>query len=279
MLAGILVFTVMFAIMKKMVGELPIFVVVLMRNLASLAIMSAWAIRAGPLGLATHRLPEHFYRSFLGMTGFMCLMYAFGHLIFADAMVLSFTSPLWLIVLSAIFLGEVVRMNRTIATLVGFVGVVFIVKPLGGIEPAMLMALASALLGSSAMIFVKRMSTTEPASRIVFYFFLIGTFLVAGPAIYTWQTPSLVELGWLAGAGIFAWLGQNCQTRAYGTGDVTVVAPMDYVRLPLAALLGFFWFDEIPDIWTGAGTTLIIVASLYIARREARTRRAEAATG
>ena len=64
-------------------------------------------------------------------------------------------------------------------------------------------------------------------------------------------------------------------TGCYGTGDVTVVAPMDFVRLPLAALFGFFLFDEIPDIWTGIGATLIIAASLYIARREAREQRAK----
>ena len=151
-------------------------------------------------------------------------------------------------------------------------GVLLIVKPHGGIEPASLIALASALLTALAMITLKRLSATEPPTRIVFYFFLFGTLMLLGPAIATWQTPTLVQWGWLFAAGLFGAAGQDWLARAYDAAEVTIVAPFDFLRLPIAAVLGFALFDEMPDRWSILGMVIIVAASLYIARREAEAR-------
>ena len=98
--------------------------------------------------------------------------------------------------------------------------------------------------------------------------------LLIPPALLTWQTPSMVQFGWLLGAGLLGAVGQNFLTRAYDAGEVGAVAPFDFIRLPLAAMFGFMAFDEVPDAWSVAGTLVIIAASLYLARREARNRRA-----
>ena len=124
---------------------------------------------------------------------------------------------------------------------------------------------------------MKRLSATEPPTRIVFYFFLLGTLMLLIPAIATWQTPTPRQFAWLCGAGLLAALGQDWLTRAYDAAEVTVVAPFDFLRPPIAALLGLALFHEIPDRFTVVGMAIIIASCAYIARREAAARKAAAA--
>ena len=272
MLLAVVALTAMFAILKHMANELPFWVVALMRTAVALVLFVPWFVRVGIAGVATRRIGLHFLRAFTGTASFACVVYALGKLLLSDTMVLSFTAPFWSIIISALLLGEVIRRHRIMATVVGFVGVVMIVKPRGDVDPAMLFAVGSAVFTAAAMVSMKALSSSEPPMRIVFYFFIFGTLLLLPPAIVTWQTPNPVQLAWLVGAGLLGAVGQNFLARAYAAGEVGVVAPFDFIRLPLAALLGFLVFDEIPDVWSGAGTVVIIAASLYIVRREARMR-------
>lgn len=274
MLGAVIALTLMFAIVKKMVVELPVFVVAIMRTVLALALVVPWMMRAGIDGLSTRRPGEHALRAFLGTSAFVCVVYALTKLLMADAMVLAFTSPLWSIIVSAVILGEIAGSRRIVATIIGFLGVLLVVKPQGGIEPASLVALGSALLTALAMITVKRLSATEPPTRIVFYFFLFGTLMLLPPAIATWQTPTLSQFAWLLGAGLLGAIGQDWLARAYDAAEVTVVAPFDFLRLPVAAVLGFALFDELPDHYSILGMTIIVATSVYIARGEASTRRA-----
>ena len=276
MLMAVTALTIMFAIIKQMATELPVFVVAIMRTFFALLLLAPWMMRVGVAGMATRRLGGQFLRAFFGIASFACVVYALAHLLMADAVVLAFTSPLWSIVISIIILGEVAGPRRILATVVGFAGVLMIVKPQLGLQPAMLIALGSAVFTSLAMITMKRLTATEPPTRIVFYFFLFGTLLLLIPAAVTWETPTWVQFGWLFAAGVLGAIGQDWLARAYDAAEVTVVAPFDFGRLPVAALLGFFIFDEVPDIWTVIGTLVIIAASLYIARREANARKAAA---
>ena len=272
MLGAVLTLTAMFAILKQLVTELPIFVVTTLRTLFGLIALFPWLYRAGLNGLATKRLSGLFLRSVFGTSAFICLMVAFSHLIFADAMVLGFTTPLWSMFLSALFLGEALRLGRIASTIVGFIGVIFVIKPQAEIDPVMFVALFSAILGSCATIMLKKLSATEPPERIVFYFLSFGVLFMSAPAIYAWQMPSLAQWAWLIAAGILTALGQSCLARAYSAGEVSIVSPINFLRLPLAALIGFIAFAEIPDIWTGIGTTLIIASSIFLARHEAWSR-------
>ncbi len=272
MLAAVTALSAMFTILKHMTTELPVFVVAIMRTFLALMFMMPWLMKVGLRGIETTRMRLHFLRSFFGVAAFACVMYALSKLLMADVMVLAFTTPFWSIIISALLLGEVIRRSRSVATIIGFFGVVLIVKPQAGIDPAMLIALLSAVGTAGAMIAMKSLSTTEPPDRIVFYFFLFGTLVLFPAAAFTWQTPNLVQFGWLALAGFFGTIGQVFLARAYSAADVAVVAPFDFMRLPLAALFGFIFLSEIPDIWSGVGALIIICASFYIARWEAQDR-------
>lgn len=272
MLAAVTALSAMFTILKHMTTELPVFVVAIMRTFTALLCMTPWLMRVGPSGIATNRMTTHFLRSFFGISAFACVMYALSKLLMADVMVLAFTTPFWSIFISGLVLGEVIHRYRIVATLVGFCGVVLIIKPHGGIDPAMLFALFSAVLTSGAMISMKSLSATEPPDRIVFYFFLYGTLVLLPGAAYTWQTPNLMQFGWLAAAGFLGTIGQVFLARAYSAAEVSVVAPFDFMRLPLAALFAFIFLAEIPDSLSGLGTLIVIAALLYITRREAQDR-------
>ena len=272
MLLAAVCLTAMFGILKYLANELPFCVVALMRTTVALVLFLPWFLRAGISGLATKRIGLHFLRAFSGTASFVCVIYALGELLMSDTMVLSFTTPFWSIIISTLLPGEVTRRHRITATIVGFIGVVMIIKPQNEIAPAMFIAVGSALFTSAAMVSMKALTSSEPPMRILFYFFLFGTLLLLPPAIITWQTPNSVQFVWLVGAGLLGAVGQNFLARAYDAAEVGVVAPFDFVRLPLAALLGYLVFGEIIDLWSGWGTVVIIGASLYIAHREARIR-------
>lgn len=273
MIAAVTLLSTMFVVIKQMTLELPIFVVALARTFFSLSLMTPWVARNGLRGIKTRRIKEHIFRGVCGTGAFLCVVAALQHLLLADVMVLAFTAPFWSIIISIIVLHEVVRGRRIAATVVGFCGVLMIVKPQGGIEPMMLLALFSALLTSLAMITMKRLSATEPPSRIVFYFMLTGTLVLLPPAIYTWQTPNLEQLAWLIFAGTLGFAGQECLARAYDAGEVSIVAPFDFVRLPISAFFGWLVFNELPDEWSIAGTVIIICAAVYLMRRGSREQR------
>jgi drug/metabolite transporter (DMT)-like permease len=267
MLAAVTTLTVMFAIVKQMSTEVPIFVVALARTFFALCMLTPWLVRNGSAGIRTQRHGLHFIRAFFGITAFVCVIFALEHLILADVMVLAFTSPFWSILIGAIVLNEVIRGRRVAATLVGFSGVLMIVKPQGGIEVAMVLALLSAVLTSCAMISMKNLSSTEPPTRIVFYFMFFGTLIMLPGAALTWETPTLTQTGWLVLAGVLGAFGQGFLARAYDAGEVSIVAPFDFMRLPVAALLGYLIFNELPDSWSIAGTIVIIASAIYLMRR------------
>ncbi len=275
-MAAVTALTGMFAVAKHLAaGGLPVLEIAMFRMVASLMFYLPWIVRHGAAGMRTERPAAHFLRGFFGATSVFCMMYAVANLILADAMVLGFTIPLWSILASALFLGERVRLRRTIATMVGFAGVVLVVQPQAGIAPAALVALLGAILASGAIITLKDLTRTEPSDRIVVYFLIVGALLLIGPALFVWQWPTREQWGWLALLGLFGSSGQMCLTRAYAAGEVTIIAPLDFTRIIIAGIIGFVLFSEVPDAWAFAGTAVIIGACVYIVRREAMLKRTE----
>lgn len=261
------------ATMKAVASDLPIAAIIFWRMLFTFIPLLPWLVREGPRAALTRRLGEHFLRALWGTGALGLLIFALGRLTLADTIALGFTRPLWMTVFAAIFLGEVVRMRRGIATAVGFAGVVIMVRPQGGVDPAMLAALGVALCGVATMIHVKRLAATEPAARIVFYYAFFGFLLSVPFAIPFWTVPSLPQTGWIGLSACALASSLYCQSRACRVGDATIVAPLDYCQLPIAALIGFFAFSELPSLWALLGALLIAGSTLYIARREAYLRR------
>ena len=275
MMAAVSALTGMFAVAKHLAATgLPVMEIAMFRMVTSLIFYVPWLIRHGAAGMRSERPVAHLWRGILGAASLFCMMYAVAHLMLADAMVLGFTIPLWSILLSALFLGERLRLRRSVATVAGFAGVVLVVQPQGGITWAALVALLGAILASGAIITMKDLTRTEPADRIVVYFFIIGTLVLIGPSIYVWRWPTPQQWGWLVLLGLFGASGQTSLTRAYAAGEVTIIAPLDFTRVIIADIIGFVLFKELPDMWSFVGTAVIIASCAYIVRREAMLKQA-----
>lgn len=228
-------------------------------------------MRLGVSGLRTERLPLHFGRAIIAGIGQAGIYYAVVHLMLADATALSFSRALFITLLAAFLLKESVRWPRWVATLVGFVGVLIMLRPgAGTIDPASLVGLGSAAMFAFGLIIIRHLSKTESPNQILFYYHLIGIVLFAGPAIYVWKTPQGVEWLLLFMIGALTCLAMSCFVRGFAVGEASTLGPIEYIRLIYAAALGYLVFSEVPDIWTWVGAGVIVASTYAIARQEAR---------
>ena len=267
MLAGAFILTGQGALVKHVSEDLPLMVVLFVRTLLVVMIMVPWTMRSGGItNLYTKRLGAHFLRAVFGLGMMTGSFYAVTVLPLSDAVALSFTRPIWSMVTSNAILGEVVGWIGGVATLVGFGGVLVIVQPQTGIELGVFIALAGAASSAIAVVIVKQLTTTEPVERILFYFSLFSCLILGIPALIFWQTPTLVQFYWLIAVAVSGAVGQFMMAQAVKVGDVTVVTPVDFTRVPFAALLGYVLFDEMPGIWTFIGTAIILCSTLVILR-------------
>jgi drug/metabolite transporter (DMT)-like permease len=274
-LGGVVLFSVMSVFIKYLGPSLGSSTIAFFRALFGFMVILPFALSTGLTGIKTDRPVLHLFRGLLGTSAMICGIYAVTHLALADAIALSFTRPLFLIVFAVLFLGEVVRIRRWAATAVGFVGVLIMIRPGGDIDVATWIALLGAMLVAATFVTVKKLSATERPSLMMFYFGIISISVTLVPALVDWHEPTSTELLMLAGAGIFGVTGQLCVVRGLKVGEATAVAPFDYARIIFAAAIGYWLFGEVPDVWTGVGAAVIIAASLYIAHREARRKKLE----
>lgn len=267
MLAGGAAFTIMGALIKQLSQTLPITVIVFFRMLVALSFLLPWILRDRLAPVVTSRPGLHLLRSTSGILSLTCLVYSLSRLDLADAVAISFTTPLWMIVTAALLLREASGPRRKLATAIGFGGVLIIVRPGVDLEPAMLAALASAFFGSLSLACVKKLSVSDSALTITFYFSFIGTIVSVVPAVVFWVGPTPVEYLLLVATGALGAAGLMCGVRAYSLADATVISPVDFTRLPLAAVIGYVVFKELPDVWTLSGAAIIMVSVIYIGWR------------
>jgi drug/metabolite transporter (DMT)-like permease len=264
-------FAVMMAIVRKVSADIHPFEAAFFRNLFGLALMAPWLLRSGTGVLKTGRFSVHVLRATFGLGAMMSLFLALAILPLAEVTALTFTAPLFGTIGAAVFFGEQVRARRWTATLVGLLGALIILRPgIATIQPASLLALASAVLMAAAMLSIKSLSRTEHPNAIVIIMGLLMTPASLVPALFVWTTPSRSTWVLLLGMGMAATAGQVCLTRAFAAADASALLPLDFGRLVFASLIGFLMFGEVPDVWTWVGASIIITATVYIAEREAR---------
>ena len=240
----------------------------LFRYAIGMVLLMPWFVKAGRETWRTRRLGTHFARAMIAGVGQAAVYYGVIHLFLADATAVAFSRPLFLTLLAVLILGEAVRWQRWAATAFGFVGVLVMVRPGGAaFNIAWAVALAAAVLFALGIIFIRRLATTEPATRILFYYHVFGIALFAGPSIALWQPPDAGQFALLALIGALTCAGMVCFVQGFCVGEASFVGPFEYLRLIYAALIGFYMFAEIPSVWTGVGAVTIVASALYIARR------------
>ncbi len=278
MLLTAFLLTVAAAQAKQLGQRLPIAEVVCFRMALGFLFMLPWMLRGGLAGLATQRLKIHFWRAALGIGSYVLYIYAISNMMLANAVALAFSTPLWMILVSRLALGERAGWARGLATIAGFAGILVIARPDVEISLPALAALAAALLLSLAMISVKRLSATDSSAKIAFYLQVFGTLFTLPNTVISWVTPTPLEWVNLIALGMVGTVGLVTQARAYGTGEPTAVAPVDFIRLPLAILIGMVFFAELPNPVAFAGMAMIIAALLFISQHERLARKSRPKT-
>jgi drug/metabolite transporter (DMT)-like permease len=273
-------FACMGVVARYLTRFLPPEELVFFRNALALAWMLPWLARVGLVGLRTSNFRMYVGRSVLAFVSMFCWFSALVTLPLAEAIALGFTQPLFATVLAVLLLGEVVRLRRWTATVIGFLGAMIILRPgLEEVTSAHLLVLLSSATGAITSVVVKRLTRTEDPNTIVTYMTLLATPLALLAALPGWIWPDAASWLWLVALGLLGTVGHQAVTRAIGCLDASLVASLDFIRLPMAAALAWLAFGEIPDIWTWIGGAMIAAASVYIARREAQLARLRARAG
>ncbi len=267
--AAALMFASMGGLVRIAALHMPNEQVVFFRNLFGLLVLVPvlWQ-RGGRIDLRTRHPGLHLLRSLFGLAAMYCFFYALSVLPLADAVLLNFTAPLFIPWVALLWLGERVGARIWGAIAIGFVGILFILRPGESLYTrGALIGLASGAFAAVAMVSLRKLSATEPALRVVVYYGLICTLVSFGPALWAWQPVSLHRLSVLAAAGLFATLGQYLLSRGYGCAPAAQIAPFTYTSVVFAAVYGWMFWGEIPGWATAGGALLVVLAGILAMRR------------
>ena len=247
------------------------------RNSFGLLVLLPLLLRPGHAPLRTRQLPRYFLRSLIGLASMLCGFWALGHLPLAQAISLSYSTPLFVTLAAVLWLGEKVRFRRWAAVIAGFIGVLVIVRPgSNGFDAGSLIAVLAALLSALVAIQIKQLTRVDSPDTVVFYTYVFWVPLSLVPALFVWVWPTPMAWLWLVATGVFGTAGQLLWTRALKLGEVSALTPISFTQLPLVTLLGWLLFDQALDRWTVIGALIILGSNAYIAHREAvLARRAE----
>lgn len=233
-------------------------------------------LRQGKSSFKTRDPKLHLWRAIFGVTAIALYIYAIIKLPLAKVIVFSFTQPIFFMPLAIIFLGERVGLNRWIAAILGFIGILVMVSP--GNDPfnfLVFIPMGAAFLFASLDLLAKKMVNNENTTTLLFYF-AFGTSLAAAAALLVlipngtivWKLPTLGEFGLLFMLGAGANLIQVCLFKAFSATEASSLAPFRYTELVFAVLFGYLWFSEVPTSKTLLGALIIVASTLYMSYSE-----------
>ncbi len=272
MVAAGLFFAVSHTAIRHVTQELHPFEAVFFRNLYALAFMAPMFWRSRRSGFRTQRLNLHLLRGVLQCAAVMGMFIGLSLIPLAEATALSFTSPLFVAVGATLVFREAAPPRRWLAIIAGFAGMILIVRPgFADISIGAWFMIGSAVLFAATKMMAKSLARTDSSPVIVAYVSFVMTPVALVAALTVWRWPTLGEMFWLTVIGVVATAAQLLLVQAYRHADMTMVEPLSFVRLLWAVLLGYFIFAELPDIWVWAGSLVIFLAGISLARGESRT--------
>jgi drug/metabolite transporter (DMT)-like permease len=255
----------------RMLGQLDVnpLQTVFCRIVFAFIVMLPFVVHQGLHTVTTAQFKIYLLRSVSGMIAMWTWFYAVTLIPIGEQTALSFLAPLFTTMGAALVLGEVVRARRWVAIFVGFAGALIIIRPgIIEISTGHYVAILSALaMGCSALI-IKRLTRQDNPLIIVFISHMIMMPISIIPALLVWQWYSYDIWLILFATGPIAAIGHFTLTKAFSLADASFVAGIDYVRLPIAVLIGWILFSELSDIWTWVGASIIFASSIYVIRRE-----------
>jgi drug/metabolite transporter (DMT)-like permease len=277
MTGTLLSFSVMAISIRLLAGKLSVFEILALRGFGALVILcTLLAINPGLMPeLRTKRIPMHFFRSSVHFAGQYCWATALTLLPFATVFALEFTLPVWVLILAVVVLGEKLTSGRIVVIVLGFIGCLVILRPgLIAFQPASILVLVCSFFYAVFNVATKQMTATETTFGIVFWMNLLQFPLaLAGsdPLFVTRLEPW--QYAPMAGVGIAGLAAHYCMARAFRYGDASLVIPLDFLRVPLIALVGYMFFGESVDALVFVGAAIILAGILWNLRQEAQGNR------
>ncbi|QER38565.1 EamA family transporter [Acinetobacter suaedae] len=237
------------------------YTIVFFRNWVGLILFLPFIFRQGIDFVKTDKIWMHTWRSVIGLAAMYGFFYAIAHLELSNAMVFTYSSPIFIPFIAWLFLKERISMLMLCAAALGFIGVFFVAKPDQGLLNLMsVVGIVSSLCAAMAFVTVRALTQTEPPERIVFYFCLIGAFLSGIPMLWVWRPYKLEELFFLIAAGLLANVSQLFMSHAYRLAPAGQIAPINYVAIIFAGIWGFLLWNELPDVHSLIGFGFILLA-------------------
>lgn len=269
-----LLFSVMGICIRYASHSVDNYTIVFFRNVVGLILFLPFIFKQGTGFVKTEKLWMHTWRSIVGLAAMYGFFYAIAHLKLSNAMVFTYSSPIFIPVIAWLFLKEKITIAMLCAAVLGFIGVFCVAKPDQGLlNWISVIGIASSLLASMAFVTVRALTQTEPPERIVFYFCLIGSALSVIPMFWVWRPYHLQELLFLIGAGILANVSQIFMSHAYRLAPAGQIAPVNYMAIIFAGVWGFLLWNEVPDLYSVIGFCIILLAILLCSPLTQRQRK------
>lgn len=254
--------------------ELNVFQVMELRAMIGLLLLYPLVHRAG--GLSSVRssvIGQHIGRNLVHYSAQAAWLLALTMIPLGQLIAIEFTMPIWIAIMAATFLGERITGTKALSVALGLIGVVVIVRPsLDHVDPGQLIALATAVGFAVSVIMVKNLTRYDSVLTIIFWMVVIQGIAGLVPALVVWRWPSLEIWGWLVIIAICGTFSHFCMAKAMTYADATVVVPLDFLRVPLAALVGWLVYSEQIDAWTAVGALLILFGNLVNLRNAGTAR-------
>jgi drug/metabolite transporter (DMT)-like permease len=265
---------------RELAGAISTFQILFFRSLIGLAVISLLLWRAGWARARTRRPGLHLLRNLAHFGGQFGWFYGLGFIPLAEVFAIEFTTPIWTALWAALLLGERFSGPRLAAVGLGVAGLLLILRPgLESVHPAALAVLASAVCYALSHTLTRRLAQVDSPLAILFYMTVIQLPLGLLPSLADWRWPSPELWPWLAVVGLAALSAHYCLARALALADATVVVPLDFLRLPLIAVVGALFYGEplAPIVLAGAG--LMLLGNWINLRAEGRRRAAPNVAG
>jgi drug/metabolite transporter (DMT)-like permease len=249
---------------REATRALDVFQIMEMRSVIGLVMLYPLIHLAGGFAaLKTSRPWQHVVRNVAHYGAQFAWFLALTLIPLAQVISIEFTMPIWTAILAVAFLGERMGLWKNLAVVLGVVGVILIVRPgTNEIVPGQLIALAAAVGFAISVTMVKSLTRTDSVVVILFWMLVIQSVIGLVPALAVWQWPSAYIWGWILVIAFLGTYSHYCLTRAMLHADATIVVPMDFLRVPLAALAGWLIYNERLDTFTVLGAALILSGNL-----------------
>jgi drug/metabolite transporter (DMT)-like permease len=248
---------------RELSSELNAFQISFTRSFLCLLSLALILTIIGFKKVKTKRFKLHFFRNTIHFGGQAGWLYGVALLPLAEVFAIEFTAPIWTAILAIIILKEQLTGYRTASILLGFIGILIILRPgLQIIQPATIVVLFATFCFASTYVFTRYMSTTESPLTIIFYMNLIQFPIGLILSIRDWNIPSVELWPWALLLGLTGLASHFCFAHAFKYADAAVVSPLDFMRLPLIAAVGFIFYDEDWDVLILLGGTVIFAGNL-----------------